>query len=216
MNLIFIYLLIAAALVQQAASFSTAAGVLSRGSSVAYSQRCSTQHAEPCIVAYSQRYSTQHAEPCTAEQPSLLPGLALITAAAVLLIMPGASQAADTSIHAVHSSSSLIATQLSSALDATSTALASAAAAAHFSPSESMLAGAGAGLTRGVSRLVTFPLDTIKTRRQISRLSEERFARLPPETKALAQNPESKTGLFSGLGPFILQAGPSNAAFFLT
>jgi Mitochondrial carrier protein len=200
-------LLIAAIiLVQQAASFSTSLGVPSR--------RCSS-------VAYSQRCSTQHAEPCTAEQPYILSGIALFTAAAVLLALPSASQAADTALSlsaadAVPSSSSLIATHFSSALDATSTALASAAAAAHFSPSESMLAGAGAGLTRGLSRLVTFPLDTIKTRRQISRLSEERFARLPPETKALAQNPESKTGLFSGLGPFILQAGPSNAAFFLT
>eukprot|EP00611_Tribonema_gayanum_P030669 TRINITY_DN85_c6_g1_i2.p1 TRINITY_DN85_c6_g1~~TRINITY_DN85_c6_g1_i2.p1 ORF type:complete len:445 (-),score=144.41 TRINITY_DN85_c6_g1_i2:803-2137(-) len=94
--------------------------------------------------------------------------------------------------------------------------LAAAAVSSHFSVKESLLAGAGAGLTRAVSRLVTFPLDTVKTRLQVSRLSEEQLAKLPPGVQENVLNPSSSKGLFSGFGPFLLQAGPSNAAFFLT
>ena len=92
----------------------------------------------------------------------------------------------------------------------------SALTAAHFSPGSSLLAGAAAGLTRSVSRLITYPLDTVKTRRQISKLSEDRLDRMPPRLKALALKPEDREGLFSGIVPFLLQAAPSNALFFLT
>lgn len=90
------------------------------------------------------------------------------------------------------------------------------AALKHFHPLKSALAGTGAGLTRAISRLMTFPLDTVKSREQLSRMSPEQMAKMSPEVRALAEKPSSKSGLFNGLGPFLLQAGPSNAAFFVT
>lgn len=49
----------------------------------------------------------------------------------------------------------------------------------HFTPFRSLATGAGAGLTRAVSRTFTFPLDTLKTRGQVSRMREEDRAAMP-------------------------------------
>ncbi|KAG5180367.1 mitochondrial carrier domain-containing protein [Tribonema minus] len=139
--------------------------------------------------------------PAVAEQKQ-----AGFTAVAVALV--AALALGDACVQLAHSQAPLV--------QAVGDKLAAAAASSHFSVKESLLAGAGAGLTRAVSRLVTFPLDTVKTRLQVSRLSEEQLARLPPGVQENVLNPSSSKGLFSGFGPFLLQAGPSNAAFFLT
>lgn len=49
----------------------------------------------------------------------------------------------------------------------------------HFTPLKSAATGLGAGFTRAASRTLTFPLDTVKTRSQLSRLGAEDRARLP-------------------------------------
>lgn len=49
----------------------------------------------------------------------------------------------------------------------------------HFTPLRSLATGAGAGLTRAVSRTLTFPLDTLKTRSQLSKLGAQDRAALP-------------------------------------
>lgn len=50
----------------------------------------------------------------------------------------------------------------------------------HLTPLKSVATGLGAGFTRAASRTLTFPLDTIKTRGQLSRLGAEDRALLSP------------------------------------
>ncbi|CAN0260271.1 unnamed protein product, partial [Scytosiphon promiscuus] len=87
--------------------------------------------------------------------------------------------------------------------------------AVHLTPLKSITTGLGAGFTRAASRTMTFPLDTIKTRRQLSRLGTEDRAQLPEEMRRLIDGPASFKGVFKGFSAFLAQAGPSNAAFFL-
>lgn len=49
----------------------------------------------------------------------------------------------------------------------------------HLTPLKSVATGLGAGFTRAASRTLTFPLDTIKTRSQLSRLGADDRALLP-------------------------------------
>lgn len=49
----------------------------------------------------------------------------------------------------------------------------------HLTPLRSMVTGLGAGFTRAASRTLTFPLDTLKTRSQVSKLGPEDRAALP-------------------------------------
>lgn len=49
----------------------------------------------------------------------------------------------------------------------------------HLTPLKSAATGLGAGFTRAASRTLTFPLDTVKTRSQLSRLGAEDKAHLP-------------------------------------
>ncbi|CAN0224719.1 unnamed protein product, partial [Ascophyllum nodosum] len=49
----------------------------------------------------------------------------------------------------------------------------------RFTPLKSVVTGLGAGFTRAMSRTLTFPLDTLKTRSQVSRLGAEDRAKLP-------------------------------------
>ncbi|CAB1098070.1 unnamed protein product [Ectocarpus sp. CCAP 1310/34] len=85
----------------------------------------------------------------------------------------------------------------------------------HLTPLKSVATGLGAGFTRAVSRTLTFPLDTIKTRSQLSRLGADDRALLPEEMLRLIDGPATFKGVFKGFSAFLAQAGPSNAAFFL-
>jgi solute carrier family 25 S-adenosylmethionine transporter 26 len=89
-----------------------------------------------------------------------------------------------------------------------------------FRPWTSMEAGAAAGVVRAMSRSLTFGLDTIKTRQQLSRLPESVLLELPPEQRAVVEKKKAQSSpplkdLYAGYVPFVLQAGPSNAIFFL-
>eukprot|EP00904_Undaria_pinnatifida_P008298 jgi/Undpi1/4599/HiC_scaffold_18.g07953.m1 len=90
-----------------------------------------------------------------------------------------------------------------------------ALAAVHFTPLKSFATGLGAGFTRAVSRTFTFPLDTLKTRSQVSRLGAEDRAALPLEMRTLLDRPATKSGVFRGFSAFLAQAGPANAVFFM-
>ncbi|CAN0454501.1 unnamed protein product, partial [Ectocarpus sp. 8 AP-2014] len=94
-------------------------------------------------------------------------------------------------------------------------AAADSAGQVHLTPLRSVATGLGAGFTRAASRTLTFPLDTIKTRSQLSRLGADDRALLPPEMRRLIDGPATFKGVFKGFSAFLAQAGPSNAAFFL-
>ncbi|CAN0215331.1 unnamed protein product [Ectocarpus sp. 6 AP-2014] len=94
-------------------------------------------------------------------------------------------------------------------------AAADGAGQVHLTPLRSVATGLGAGFTRAASRTLTFPLDTIKTRSQLSRLGADDRALLPTEMRRLVDGPASFKGVFKGFSAFLAQAGPSNAAFFL-
>lgn len=101
-----------------------------------------------------------------------------------------------------------------------------------YSFQKSLLAGAAAGVSRGLSRIVTFPLDTIKTRQQAVLLRQhsegegsrgegqgaEAASREGDRFEAVAKRASNvkKGNLFDGLLPMLLIAGPANAAFFVT
>ncbi|CAM9702256.1 unnamed protein product [Ectocarpus sp. 12 AP-2014] len=94
-------------------------------------------------------------------------------------------------------------------------AAADGAGQVHLTPLKSVATGLGAGFTRAASRTLTFPLDTIKTRSQLSRLGADDRALLPVEMLRLIDGPATFKGVFKGFSAFLAQAGPSNAAFFL-
>eukprot|EP00752_Nemacystus_decipiens_P003654 g3368.t1 len=85
----------------------------------------------------------------------------------------------------------------------------------HLTPLKSIATGLGAGFTRALSRTLTFPLDTIKTRSQLSRLGAEDRSLLSAGMRRSIDGPASFDGVFKGFSAFLAQAGPSNAVFFL-
>lgn len=113
-----------------------------------------------------------------------------------------------------------------------------ALAPAGYSFKKSLLAGAGAGMSRGLSRILTFPLDTIKTRQQAvltlagheaedekgtgtgtgkdADAKDEDDSSVNAEALAEKAKAVHKGRLFDGLLPMLLVAGPANAAFFVT
>ncbi len=92
-----------------------------------------------------------------------------------------------------------------------------------YSFEKSLLSGAAAGISRGLSRILTFPLDTIKTRQQAvlndddeeGDGEDEKSGDAGEQLAAKASKVE-KGRLFDGLLPMLLIAGPANAAFFVT
>lgn len=111
-----------------------------------------------------------------------------------------------------------------------------ALAPAGYNFKKSLLAGAGAGISRGLSRILTFPLDTIKTRQQAvltlagheaedgkgkgkgkdANAKDEADSSANAEALAEKAKAVHKGRLFDGLLPMLLVAGPANAAFFVT
>lgn len=93
-----------------------------------------------------------------------------------------------------------------------------------YSFEKSLLSGAAAGISRGLSRIVTFPLDTIKTRQQAVLIlnDDEDEAGRGGRGKNVAEKLNSRASkvkkgrLFDGILPMLLIAGPANAAFFVT
>lgn len=94
-----------------------------------------------------------------------------------------------------------------------------------YSFQKSLLSGAAAGISRGLSRIVTFPLDTIKTRQQAVLIlsdDEDEEGKEGGKEKDVAEQLTAKASkvekgrLFNGLLPMLLIAGPANAAFFVT
>jgi hypothetical protein len=77
----------------------------------------------------------------------------------------------------------------------------------------SAVSGAAAGAARAVSIVLTFPLDTIKTRNQLRRIG----APVDPNNEFEKVIAASGTkGLFKGWLPRILVAVPAQACFFVT
>jgi solute carrier family 25 S-adenosylmethionine transporter 26 len=94
-----------------------------------------------------------------------------------------------------------------------------------YSFQKSLLSGAAAGISRGLSRIVTFPLDTIKTRQQAVLIlsdDEDEAGKEGGEDENVAEILNAKASkvkkgrLFDGILPMLLIAGPANAAFFVT
>jgi len=94
----------------------------------------------------------------------------------------------------------------------------------EFNAVSSILGGAAAGITRGCSRIFTYPLDTIKARQQVEGFSKRQQADTFTDAPSLATNQtaiNSKknsgiASLFSGSLLVILVVAPTNAAFFFT
>lgn len=76
----------------------------------------------------------------------------------------------------------------------------------------SLVGGFSAGMSRALSRIITFPLDTIKTRQQAVLNERGVTAGVALEhAKHVRMN-----HLWDGVVPMLLIAGPANAAFFAT